>query len=120
MGLCTRHFYEFGPFRLEPAEHLLLRESQPVSLAPKAFELLVFLLQNPGRLITKDQLMKAVWPGSFVEEANLTVWISVLRKTLGEEKKGCITLKPFPRRATGLPRRFGKWRVRKFSRYGQM
>ena len=98
MGVSTRHFYEFGPFRLEPAEHLLLRESQPVSLAPKAFELLFFLLQNSGRLITKDQIMQAVWPGSFVEEANLTVWISVLRKTLGEGEGGLHYIETIPKK----------------------
>ena len=69
MELKTGSFYECGPFRLEPAEHRLTRERSPVSLAPKAFELLVFLLQNLGRLVTKDQIMQAVWPGSFVEEA---------------------------------------------------
>lgn len=88
MELNTKHFYEFGTFRLEPAEHLLLRHEKPVSLAPKAFELLVFLAQNPGRLVTKDQIMKALWPDSFVEEANLTVWISVLRRTLGGGGEG--------------------------------
>ena len=83
MGLNTKHFYEFGPYRLEPDEHLLLRGNKPLPLAPKAFDLLIFLVQNQGRLLTKDQIMQAVWPDSFVEEANLTVWISVLRKTLG-------------------------------------
>lgn len=84
MRLNTKSFYEFGPFRLEPDEHLLLRYDTPLPLAPKAFELLSFLVQNPGRLLTKDQIMRAVWRDSFVEEANLTVWISVLRKALGE------------------------------------
>jgi DNA-binding winged helix-turn-helix (wHTH) protein/TolB-like protein/Tfp pilus assembly protein PilF len=98
MGLSTRHFYEFGSFRLEAAEHLLLRENQPVSLTPKAFELLVFLLQNPGRLVTKDQIMQAVWPGAFVEEANLTVWISVLRKTLGESEGGLRYIETVPKK----------------------
>lgn len=88
MGLNTKCFYEFGPFRLEPAEHLLLRSDQPVSLAPKPFELLVFLVQNQGRLVSKDQIMQAVWRDSFVEEANLTVWISVLRRTLGDREGG--------------------------------
>jgi DNA-binding winged helix-turn-helix (wHTH) protein/TolB-like protein/Tfp pilus assembly protein PilF len=84
MRLNTKSFYEFGPFRLDPEEHLLLRGDEPLPLAPKAFELLIFLVQNPGRLLTKDQIMRAVWRDSFVEEANLTVWISVLRKTLAE------------------------------------
>jgi DNA-binding winged helix-turn-helix (wHTH) protein/TolB-like protein/Flp pilus assembly protein TadD len=84
MRLKTKTFYEFGPFRLEPDEHLLLCENKSLPLAPKAFDLLIFLVQNPGRLLTKDQIMRAVWPDSFVEDANLTVWISVLRKVLGE------------------------------------
>ena len=55
-------------------------------LAPKAFELLLFLVQNQGRLLSKEQIMATLWPGSFVEEANLTVSISVLRKVLGEKE----------------------------------
>ena len=84
MRLNTKSFYEFGPYRLEPEEHLLLRGEKSLPLAPKAFELLILLVQNQGRLLTKDQIMQAIWRDSFVEEANLTVWISVLRKTLGE------------------------------------
>ena len=83
MTLKLRHFYEFGPFHLEPDEQLLLTADQPVAIAPKSFELLVFLVQNHGRLVTKDQIMQAVWSGSFVEEANLTVAISAIRKVLG-------------------------------------
>jgi DNA-binding winged helix-turn-helix (wHTH) protein/TolB-like protein/Tfp pilus assembly protein PilF len=85
MELKTGSFYECGPFRLEPTEHRLTRGGSPVSLAPKAFDLLVYLVQNQGRLVTKSQIMQAVWPGSFVEEANLTVSVSVLRKVLGEK-----------------------------------
>src|SRR6516225_9617209 len=85
MTLKLRHFYEFGPFRLEPDEQLLLSNSQPVPIAPKYFELLVFLVQNCGRLVTKDQIMQTVWSGSFVEEANLTVAVSAIRKALGDK-----------------------------------
>src|SRR5215469_15405155 len=84
MGVSSGRQYEFGPFRLEPEEHLLLREGKPSPLTPKAFELLVFLVSNPGRLVTKDQIMDALWPGSFVEDANITVLISSLRKVLGK------------------------------------
>jgi DNA-binding winged helix-turn-helix (wHTH) protein/TolB-like protein/Tfp pilus assembly protein PilF len=83
MVLKTTSIYEFGPFRLEPTEHRLLRGGQQVTLAPKTFDLLVYLVENQGRLVTKDQIMRAIWPGSFVEEANLTVAISALRKVLG-------------------------------------
>jgi DNA-binding winged helix-turn-helix (wHTH) protein/TolB-like protein len=82
------HFYEFGPFRLNPAERLLLRDDIAVSLSPKGFQLLVFLVTNHGRLVTKDQIFEAVWAGSFVEESNLTVNISALRRALGEKESG--------------------------------
>jgi DNA-binding winged helix-turn-helix (wHTH) protein/TolB-like protein len=98
MELKTGSFYECGPFRLEPAEHRLTRDGSPVALAPKAFELLVFLVQNQGRLVTKDQIMQAVWPGSFVEEANLTVSISVLRKALGEKDSDLRYIETVPKK----------------------
>jgi len=84
MGPEVAHAYEFGPFRLEPEEHRLLRNGTPALLTPKAFDLLLFLIRNPGRLITKDQILEAIWPGSFVEQGNITVLISSLRKVLGE------------------------------------
>ena len=80
----TEHLYKFGAFELDPAEHLLLREGQPVPLTPKTFDLLVFLVSHRGKLVTKDQILTAVWPESFVEEANLTVSVSALRRALGE------------------------------------
>ena len=80
----TKAFYDFGKFRCDPGEHLLLCEGKPVQLSPKTFEILVALVQSNGRLVTKEELMRTVWPDSFVEEANLTVNISVLRRLLGE------------------------------------
>jgi DNA-binding winged helix-turn-helix (wHTH) protein/TolB-like protein len=76
--------YEFGDLRLEPVERRLLRGNSPVALTPKAFDLLLFLVQHSNRLLTKDELMTAVWPDAIVEEGNLTVTISALRKALGE------------------------------------
>ncbi|MBL8187496.1 MAG: winged helix-turn-helix domain-containing protein [Acidobacteria bacterium] len=78
------HFYEFGPFRLTPADRLLLRDGQPVPLAPKLFDILVVLVERRGHLLSKDELMRAVWPDAFVEEGNLTRNVSTLRKALGE------------------------------------
>jgi len=78
------HLYEFGPFHLDAAEHLLLRDGKPVALTPKAFETLVVLVRRRGHLVQKDELIKKLWPDSFVEEANLSVNISTLRKALGE------------------------------------
>ena len=76
--------YEFGPFTLVPAEKHLLREGDPVPLTPKAFDLLVVLVENAGHLVEKADLLTAVWPDSFVEEANLSVKVSELRRGLGD------------------------------------
>ena len=80
----NKHFYEFGPFRIDPEERLLMRQGDPVSLTPKAFETLLILIRNPGRVVTKEDLMKTLWPDSFVEESNLSQNIFILRKALGE------------------------------------
>src|SRR5262249_53180883 len=78
------YFYEFGPFRLDPGKRLLLRNGEPLPLRPKAFDTLLVLVQNSGRVLDKDELMQAVWGATIVEEGGLTRNISVLRKTLGE------------------------------------
>jgi DNA-binding winged helix-turn-helix (wHTH) protein len=80
--------FRFGDFRLYPAEHLLLRDQTPLPLAPKAFDILLHLVQNSGHLVKRDVLMEAIWPDSFVEETNITVNISLLRKTLGSMSDG--------------------------------
>ncbi len=98
MVLKLRHFYEFGPFRLEPDERLLRNGDRTLALAPKYFDLLVFLVQNSGRLLTKDQIMQTVWSGSFVEEANLTVAISAIRKTLAEKESGIQYIETVPKK----------------------
>jgi eukaryotic-like serine/threonine-protein kinase len=84
MGKDTKRVYEFGPFRVDPAKNLLFRDGQPISLPPKVFETLLVLLQHSGQVVSKDDLMKILWPDSFVEEGNLTQNISLLRKALGE------------------------------------
>jgi len=76
--------YEFGPFRVFPVERRVLRGAEVVQLTPKVFDTLLALVQNSGRLIAKDELMKMIWQESFVEEGNLTQNIFILRKTLGE------------------------------------
>jgi len=80
--------YEFDSFRLVPAERQLLRDDLPIALPPKAFDTLVVLVQNSGRVLKKDVLLKQVWPDSFVEESNLNHYISVLRKTLSNGDNG--------------------------------
>ena len=81
--MSAKHIYEFGPFRLIPSERQLLRDNQPVSLTPKTFDLLVLLVENGGHLLGKEVLLKRIWPDSYVEEANLSVNMSALRRALG-------------------------------------
>jgi eukaryotic-like serine/threonine-protein kinase len=80
----TEHLYEFGPYRLDPGRKLLLRNGELVALTSKALEILLVLVERSEHVVTKDELMKEVWPNSFVEEANLTQHISMVRKALGE------------------------------------
>jgi DNA-binding winged helix-turn-helix (wHTH) protein len=82
------HLYEFGPFRLDVRERLLLRDGESVPLTPKAFDLLLALLEHHGHLLEKDELLKLVWPDTFVEEANLSSNISLIRKALGDGENG--------------------------------
>ena len=84
ISLGTRELYEFGPYRLDAAERRVLRDGQPVPLTPKAFDTLLVLIRRAGALVTKDELLAAVWPDVVVEEATLAQNISTLRKALGE------------------------------------
>ena len=77
--------FHFDEFTLDVRERRLLRGTEAVRLSPKAYDLLVALVQQRGRLITKDGLLKRLWPGSFVEEGSLNVYVSALRKALGED-----------------------------------
>src|ERR1700747_2302662 len=81
------NLYYFGQFVLDPGRRMLSREDSPVSLTPKAFDVLLFLVQNPNRLVTKEELLQAVWGDTFVEEGNLTQYISHLRKALGDNSE---------------------------------
>src|SRR5262245_46238708 len=98
MSLQTKHIYEFGPFRLDEAEHLLLRDGEAVPLTPKAFDLLIALVERHGRLLEKDELLRKVWPSTFVEEANLASNISLLRKALGDGENGQRYIETAPKR----------------------
>jgi DNA-binding winged helix-turn-helix (wHTH) protein/Tol biopolymer transport system component len=90
--------HEFGPFRLDPRERLLTRDGQPVALTPKAFDLLVYLVERPGRLVDKQALMAALWPDAVVEEANLAYTVSALRKALGDGHDGEQIIQTVPTR----------------------
>jgi len=80
----VKELYEFGPFRVDAAKEVLLREGESVPLTPKTFQVLLVLIRHNQELVTKDELMKSVWPDSFVEETNLSRNIFMLRKALGE------------------------------------
>jgi TolB-like protein/DNA-binding winged helix-turn-helix (wHTH) protein len=80
-------FYRFGQFVLDPRRRTLSHADSPVFLTPKAFDVLIFLVQNPNRLVTKQELLQAVWGDTFVEEGNLTQYISHLRKALGDNSQ---------------------------------
>jgi DNA-binding winged helix-turn-helix (wHTH) protein len=94
----TQRLFEFGPFRLDAAEKVLLRENEVVPLTPKAFDLLVTLIENSGHVVAKDELMKRVWPDTFVEEANLSHHVFTLRKALDEDPGGAKYIETIPRR----------------------
>ena len=98
MDRIEKQTYEFGRFCLDTAERLLLREGEPVPLTPKVYDILLVLVENGGHVVEKDDLMKRVWPSTFVEEGNLTQNISLLRKALGETPNGVQFIETVPRR----------------------
>jgi DNA-binding winged helix-turn-helix (wHTH) protein/TolB-like protein len=89
MGNRTeRYVYEFGDFRLDAGHRMLYHKDEELSLAPKAVETLVALVERRGEIMSKDELLEVVWPDAVVEESNLFVYLSVLRKTLGTQENG--------------------------------
>lgn len=90
-----KELYEFGPFRVDPEKQVLQREGEFIPLQPKTFQILLVLIRHNQELVTKGDLMKAVWPDTFVEEANLSRNVFMLRKALGEsppEQRYIITV----------------------------
>src|SRR5260221_14540363 len=81
-AFATGYLYRFGPFEIDPQRRTLSCNESPIPLTPKTFDVLLFLAQNPNRLITKEELLQAVWGDTFVEEGNLKQYISHLRKAL--------------------------------------
>lgn len=97
IGHESKHLYEFGAFRLDTTERVLARNGERISLAPKAFDTLLILVQHSGHVLTKDELIKTLWPDSFVEENNLTQQISQLRRALGEGTDGQTYIETVPK-----------------------
>jgi len=95
MSELIHRFYQFGPYCIDAEKRVLLRDGEVVSLAPKAFDTLLALVQHHGEVLEKDELMEMLWPDSEVEEANLPLHISALRKALGEspnERRYIVTI----------------------------
>ncbi|MGH9839186.1 MAG: winged helix-turn-helix domain-containing protein [Blastocatellia bacterium] len=98
MSLPANHFYEFGPFRLDPGERVLFRDGRPLALPPKTFDTLIALVERSGHIVEKDELMEKVWPDTFVEEVNLARHVSNLRKTLGAGDEDQLYIETVARR----------------------
>jgi len=98
MGQTIQVIYEFSGFQVDVAQRVLIRDADVVALPPKAFDVLSFLIQNRSRIVKKDELMKAIWPETFVEEGNLSHHIFVLRKALGDDPNGKSFIQTIPRK----------------------
>ncbi len=98
MSLLINHFYRFGEFSLDTDQGILLRADKPLALAPKVYDTLAILVENAGRIVTKEELMDRIWPNTFVEEANLTYSIQQLRKTLSDDARHPLYIETVPRR----------------------
>ena len=88
MNTDPKVVYEFGPFRMDPEKQVLLRDGQLIAVTPKTFETLLVLVRRGREVVSKEELLKEIWPDSFVEEANLSQHISKLRKALGDTLEG--------------------------------
>ena len=93
MSFSPFDLYRFDEFELSRSRRTLLRRGEPVTLLPKTFEVLAWLVENPGRVLAKEEIVRAVWRESFVEENNLTQHISLLRKALADRAR-CIATIP--------------------------
>lgn len=82
-----KELYEFGPFRVDPEKQALFRGDELIALNPKSFQLLLVLVRRGNQIVTKDELMRSVWPDTFVEETNLTRNAFALRKALGDNEQ---------------------------------
>jgi DNA-binding winged helix-turn-helix (wHTH) protein/TolB-like protein/Flp pilus assembly protein TadD len=98
MAKEPRQLYQFGPYKVDVFDRVLCRDGEIVPLTPKAFDLLLVLVENSGKILTKETLMERVWPDSFVEEANLSHYIYKLREALGQNQNGGKYIETLPRR----------------------
>src|ERR1700752_583557 len=99
-SLAAGYLYRFGQFVLDSRKRALSRAESPVSLPPKPFDVLLSLVQNPNRLVAKEELLQAVWGDTFVEEGNLAQYISHLRKALGDNSEDARLIVTIARRGS--------------------
>ncbi len=100
--MSPKHFYEFGPYRLDVVLSRVERGDDVIPVPPKAFDLLLLLARNSDRILSKTELMETLWPNTFVEEANLTQHVYTLRKALGDRPGGAPYIEMIPRRGYRL------------------
>ena len=98
MPPLARNLYEFGPFQLDPDDQVLRLEGKPVPLTPKAFQTLLVLVENNGRVVEKEELLQRVWPDTFVEEATLAQNVFTIRKQLRDDKAEAPYIETVPKR----------------------
>jgi TolB-like protein/DNA-binding winged helix-turn-helix (wHTH) protein len=97
-SLKGKHIYEFGPYRLDPEEKVLMRDGQALPIPPKDLDTLLVLIERAGHIVEKDELLEKVWPGVFIEENNLARRIFNLRQVLGEGPDGHQYIETVPKR----------------------
>ena len=97
MAANLHKIYHFGAFCLDLNERLLTRKDKPIALTPKAFEVLAYLIERRSHLVEKDDLMHEVWADSFVEEANLSRTVWMLRQALGDDRNGYGIIQTVPK-----------------------
>ena len=98
MEVEKTRYYSFGDFRVDARRRILFKDNEVLSLSPRNFDLLLFLIENDGQVLGHDEILDRVWEGTFVEQANLKNAISVIRKTLGEEASESSYIRTVPRR----------------------
>src|SRR5215212_6577598 len=98
MSSLSGHIHHFHDFAIDIEQRVLLRGGKAIPLAPKVFETLLALVESHGRIVLKEELMKRLWPDTFVEESNLTFNIQQLRKALGDNARKPIYVETIPRR----------------------
>ena len=102
MSFISGHLHRFSDFTIDIEQKVLLRGGKAVPMAPKVFETLLALVENHGRIVLKEELMKRLWPDTFVEESNLTFNIQQLRRSLGDNAREPLYIETIPRRGSGV------------------